>query len=117
MVTFDINGARVAFDEKMDNYNSIRTLFKNQAEYACDNFKNYCLDNMLTLKDLSEKSLEIGMDNIESTIKKGVETLVDYNILTIDINTFKECYCEKYLNYQRMFNNAMKQTKTKSKKK
>ena len=116
MVTFDINGAIVEFDEKTDNYNSIRKSFKNQAEYARDNFKNYCLNNILTLKDLSEKSLEIGMYNIESTIKKGVETLVGYNLITIDINTFKECYCEKYLNYQRMFNNTIKQTKTKSKK-
>ena len=110
MVTFDINGAIVEFDEKTDNYNSIRKSFKNQAEYARDNFKNYCLNNILTLKDLSEKSLEIGMYNI------GVETLVGYNLITIDINTFKECYCEKYLNYQRMFNNTIKQTKTKSKK-
>ena len=116
MVTFDINGAIVEFDEKTDNYNSIRKSLKNQAEYARDNFKNYCLNNILTLKDLSEKSLEIGMYNIESTIKKGVETLVGYNLITIDINTFKECYCEKYLNYQRMFNNTIKQTKTKSKK-
>ena len=97
MVTFDINVDIVEFDEKTDNYNSIRKSFKNQAEYARDNFKNYCLDNILTLKDLSEKSLEIGMYNIESTIKKGVETLVGYNLITIDINTFKECYCEKYL--------------------
>ena len=103
MVTFDINGAIVEFDEKTDNYNSIRKSFKNQAEYARDNFKNYCLNNILTLKDLSEKSLEIGMYNIESTIKKGVETLVGYNLI-------------KYLNYKRMFNNTIKQTKTKSKK-
>ena len=34
MVTFDINGAIIEFDEKMDNYNSIRKTFKNQAEYA-----------------------------------------------------------------------------------
>ena len=34
MVTFDINGAIVEFDEKTDNYNSIRKSFKNQAEYA-----------------------------------------------------------------------------------
>ena len=39
MVTFDINGAIVEFDEKTDNYNSIRKSFKNQAEYARDNFK------------------------------------------------------------------------------
>ena len=34
MVTFDINGAIVEFDEKTDNYNSIRKSFKNHAEYA-----------------------------------------------------------------------------------
>lgn len=116
MVTFDINGAIVEFDEKMDNYNSVRKSFKNQAEYVRDNFKNYCLNNISTLNDLSEKSLEFGIDSIESSIKKGVETLVAYNLITIDINTFKECYCEKYLNFKRMFNNTIKQTKTKSKK-
>ena len=39
MVTFDINGAIIEFDEKMDNYNSIRKTFKNQAEYASNNLK------------------------------------------------------------------------------
>lgn len=116
MVTFDINGAVVEFDEKMNNYNSIRKLFKNQAEKNSEDFKNYCLDNILTLKDFSEKSLEIGLNNIEKSIKKGVETIISYNLITIDINTFKESYCEKYLNYQRMFNNTIKQSKTKSKK-
>ena len=116
MVTFDINGAVVEFDEKMNNYNSIRKLFKNQAEKNSEDFKNYCLDNILTLKDFSEKSLEIGLNSIEKSIKKGVETIISYNLITIDINTFKESYCEKYLNYQRMFNNITKQSKTKSKK-
>ena len=116
MVTFDINGAIVEFDEKMNNYNSIRKSFKNQAEKNSENFKNYCLDNILTLKDLSENSLEIGLNNIEKSIKKGVETIISYNLITIDINTFKESYCEKYLSYQRMFNNTIKQSRTKSKK-
>lgn len=116
MVTFDINGAIVEFDEKMHNYNSIRTTFKSQAENYSESFKNYCLENILTLKDLSENSLEIGINNIENSIKKGVEMLVGYNLITIDRDTFKETYCEKYLNYQRMFNNLMKQTKTKGKK-
>ena len=116
MVTFDINGAIVEFDEKMDNYNSIRKSFKSQAENYSKDFKNYCLDNILTLKDLSENSLEISLNYIENSIKKGVETIVGYNLITIDINTFKETYCVKYLNYQRMFNNLIKQTKTKSKK-
>ena len=116
MVTFDINGAIVEFDEKMDNYNSIRKSFKSQAENYSKDFKNYCLDNILTLKDLSENSLEISLNYIENSIKKGVETIVGYNLITIDINTFKETYCVKYLNYQRMFNNLIKQTKTKGKK-
>lgn len=116
MVTFDINGAVVEFDEKMDNYNTIRRLFKNQAEKNSENFKNYCLDNILTLKDLSENSLEVGLNFIEESIKKGVETIISYNLITIDINTFKETYCEKYLNYQRLFNNIIKQSRAKSKK-
>ena len=65
---------------------------------------------------MSENSLEISLNYIENSIKKGVETIVGYNLITIDINTFKETYCVKYLNYQRMFNNLIKQTKTKSKK-
>jgi len=116
MITFDINGSIVEFDEKMNNYNSIRKSFKNQARESSENFKNYCLNNMSTLKDLSENSLDIGINSIEKSIKKGVETLVSYNLITIDINTFKESYCQKYLNYQRMFNNTIKQTKTKGKK-
>ena len=116
MVTFDINGAVVEFDEKMDNYNTIRRLFKNQAEKNSENFKSYCLDNILTLKDLSENSLEVGLNFIEESIKKGVETIISYNLITIDINTFKETYCEKYLNYQRLFNNIIKQSRAKSKK-
>ena len=116
MVTFDINGAVVEFDEKMDNYNTIRRLFKNQAEKNSENFKNYCLDNILTLKDLSENSVEVALNIIEESIKKGVETIISYNLITIDINTFKETYCEKYLNYQRLFNNVIKQSRAKSKK-
>ena len=116
MITFDINGAIVEFDEKMDNYNSIRKTFKNQAEENSENGKNYCLENLSTLKDLSEKSLEIGINYIENSIKTGVETLVGYKLITIDRNTFKESYCKKYLDYQRLFNNTIKQTKTKSKK-
>ena len=52
MVTFDINGAIIEKKKKMDNYNSIRKTFKNQAEYASNNFKNYCLNNISTLNDL-----------------------------------------------------------------
>lgn len=117
MVEFDINGEIVIFDEKMNNYNSIRKTFKNQAQYSSEYFRNYCLENILTLKELSENSLHIGINNIENAIKKGVEILVSYDLITVDISTFREVYCDKYLNYQRLFNNIIKQiTSTKSKK-
>ncbi len=116
MVTFDINGAIVEFDERMNNYNSIRKSFKNQAQESKDNFTNYCINNISTLKELSDKSLEFGNENIDLAIKKGIESLVSYNLITIDMSTFKESYCDKYLNYQRLFNNLIKQTSGKSKK-
>ena len=39
MVAFDINGAIVEFDEKMNNYNSIRKLFKNQKNSSMIDFE------------------------------------------------------------------------------
>ena len=57
MVTFDINGAIVEFDEKTDNYNSIRKSFKNQAEYARDNFKNMTNVFVSTVWNEVEKTL------------------------------------------------------------
>ena len=43
MSKFDINGAIIEFDEKMDNYNAIRKLFKEQAISLSNEFEDYSL--------------------------------------------------------------------------
>ena len=106
MITFDINGAIIKFDEKRDNYNRIRNEFKDYGSEASEKFKNYCLDNSANMRRLNEKQLEYGENLINEAIRKGVETIVNYNIITIDYNLFKEIYCEKYLDFERLFNNA-----------
>ena len=58
MVTFDINGAIIKFDEKRDNYNFIRKNFKEYASEASKSFKSYCLKNISSNKHLNEKHLE-----------------------------------------------------------
>lgn len=109
MVTFDINGAIVEFDEKMDNYNSIRRSFKYLAIELSNEFEDYCLNNVQSLKQLSDIALNKGLENIEEAIKKGVETIVSYDVITIDRGIFKEVYCKNYLNYTRLFNNLNKE--------
>ncbi|MGL5347206.1 MAG: kinase [Peptostreptococcaceae bacterium] len=110
MVTFDINGAMVEFDEKMDNYNSIRRSFKYLAIELSNEFENYCINNAQSLRQLSDISLNKGLENIEEAIKKGVETIVSYDVITIDRDIFKDAYCKNYLNYTRLFNNLNKET-------
>ena len=89
MITFDINGAIIKFDEKRDNYNTIRKNFKEYGEDAAKSFEKYCLDNITSNKHLNEKHLEFGNNLIKEIIRKGVETIVGYNIITIDFNLFK----------------------------
>ena len=110
MITFDINGAVIEFDEKMDNYNSIRRSLKMQAIELSNEFEDYCNNNIQSLKQLSDKGLEYGLEYIESAIKKGVETIVSYDVITIDTAIFREVYCKEYLNYERLFNNLNKET-------
>ena len=57
MITFDINGAIIKFDEKRDNYNTIRKNFKEYGEDAAKSFEKYCLDNITSNKHLNEKHL------------------------------------------------------------
>ena len=109
MITFDINGAIVEFDDTMDNYNSIRKQFQTYAFNISNQFEEDCLNNAHTIKQISEQALEIGEGLIDSIIKKGVETIVTYRVITIDFNIFKEQYCKKYLDYARLFNNLMKE--------
>ncbi|MBO3445860.1 hypothetical protein, partial [Clostridium sp. CCUG 7971] len=109
MSKFDINGAIIEFDEKMDNYNEIRRKFKIYANDASKSFEENCLGNIKNIKELSENGLKIGTDIIEEVLKKGVETIVSFDIITIDLNTFKEIYCKRYLDYERLFNNLNKE--------
>ncbi|MGL5316048.1 MAG: kinase, partial [Peptostreptococcaceae bacterium] len=56
------------------------------------------------------KGLNYGTQYIETAIKKGVETIVNYGVITIDTTIFREQYCKEYLNYERLFNNLNKET-------
>lgn len=106
MITFDINGAIIKFDEKRDEYNTIRKNFKLYGDECSKQFMDYCLDSVTNTRHISEKHLEYGQNLVCEVIRKGVETLVGYNIITIDFNLFKELYCNKYLDFQRLFNNV-----------
>ena len=102
MVTFDVNGAIIKFDEKRDNYNTIRKSFIEYGNEASQLFKDYCLDNITNIRQINEKYLEYGQNIINDAIRKGVETIVNYNIITIDFNLFKEIYCNKYLDFEKL---------------
>lgn len=108
MSKFDINGAIIEFDEKMDNYNSIRKLFKEQAISLSNEFKNKSLNEYNSLKKIRENCLSLGLYFIEEAIKIGVETLINYGVITIDTKTFEENFCKKYLIYEKIFNNLNK---------
>lgn len=109
MITFDINGAVVEFDEKMDNYNTIRKTFKFYANESSKRFEEDCLKNIKSKKQLSDNGLDMGIKFIEVGLKKAIETIVSFDIITIDFEIFKNSYCEKYLNYERLFNNLNKE--------
>lgn len=109
MVSFDINGAIIEFDEKIYNYNSIRKKFMLDGEEISNEFEDFCLNNVLTLNQVYDKCIHKGREYIESALRKGVETIVNYGIITIDINTFKEVYCKNYINFDRLFNNLEKE--------
>jgi len=53
----------------------------------------------------SEKCLDMGMEHIEIGLKKAIETIVSFDIITIDLGIFRSTYYDKYLNYERLFNN------------
>lgn len=109
MITFDINGAIVEFDEKQENYNTIRKEFKEHAIEISEYFYEESLDSMRTIKQISEKALSIGEKYINEGLKKGVETIISYGVVTIDVNLFEEIYCKKYLDFKRLFNNLNKE--------
>lgn len=108
MISFDINGAIIEFDEKMNNYNNIRKFFKSYALDKSSEFEEESLNKIQTIKQISEKCLLLGEKIIDEAIKKGVENIVKYDVITIDSNIFKENYCEKYLDFTRLLNNFSK---------
>lgn len=108
MISFDINGSIIKFDEKRENYNEIRKKFQLYGEECSKDFTKYCLEGVTNRRHINEKYLEHGQTLIDEVIKKGVESLIEYNIMTIDFNSFKNMYCNKYLDFQRLFNNVTK---------
>ncbi len=103
MVSFDINGSIIKFDEKREEYNTIRKNFKEYGEEYRDIFVKYCLENVTNIRQINGKHLEYAQNMTDEVIRKGVETLIRYNILTIDFDLFKENYCKKYLNFEKYF--------------
>ncbi|WP_027702107.1 hypothetical protein [Metaclostridioides mangenotii] len=108
MITFDINDANIKFDVQMENYNAIRKLFKFRAIEESKKFKDDCMKNFHSLKQISERGLKLGDKYLTEAFKLGVETIVGYEIITIDVDTFKDIYCDKYLDFYRLFNNYNK---------
>ncbi|WP_131072648.1 kinase [Clostridioides difficile] len=108
MITFDVNGAIIRFDDTKNNYNKIRKIFKLYALEISKNFERDCLNSFQNLKQISDRGLSLGEKYIEESFKKGIETIVSFGIITIDIDTFKSVYCEKYLEFKRLFNNLNK---------
>ena len=109
MITFDINGAIIKFDEQRDNYNTIRKIFLEYARKARKEFQEYCDENLTTFRQLNDKYLVFCERLIDEGIKKGVEILVSYNVIVVDFNIFKEKYCEKYFDFKPIFNNFLKE--------
>lgn len=91
-----------------NNYNKIRKIFKLYALEISKNFERDCLNSFQNLKQISDRGLSLGEKYIEESFKKGIETIVSFGIITIDIDTFKSVYCEKYLDFKRLFNNLNK---------
>src|SRR5690625_4088987 len=99
MITFDINGSIVEFDVYMDNYNKIRKQFDIYAKDSVSIFNDNLIDNIINLNDLHKKSLELGNELIDSILKKGIKTLIEYKLITVDIDIFKNIYFKKYFDF------------------
>lgn len=109
MIVFDINGAIIKFDERRDNYNSIRKEFLHYARKARFEFKDYCNKNITSLRQINDNYLIFADKIIDEAIKKGIEILISYNVIVVDFNIFKENYCNKYFDFKRVFNNIIKE--------
>jgi hypothetical protein len=104
---FDINGAIIEFSEEKVRYNNIRKEFLNNASLYKNQFREE-FSKKQTSKDINEMGLNLCREYIDNCIKKGVEIVVNYGIITIDIHLFTQNYCLKYLNYHEVFKNLSK---------
>lgn len=104
---FDINGSIIKFSEEKVRYNKIRKEFLSQANKYKVQFKKEFTTNH-KFKDISEIGLNLFENYIGNCIKKGVEIVVNYGIITLDINLFTQNYCLKYLNNSNIFRNISK---------
>ena len=100
---FDINGSIIIFSEEKVRYNSIRKEFLKQAKNYSEGFIKEFGKNYKT-KDLNEVGIKLYELYIGNCIKKGVEIIVNYGIITLDVNLFTKNYCNKYVNLQNLKN-------------
>ncbi|MFI3210733.1 MAG: kinase [Peptostreptococcaceae bacterium] len=113
---FDINGAKVQFDEKRHNYNLIRKEFKFFAKKSKDYFINESVNSTNNLTILKENSLYIYKDIISKSLNKSIETIVNYRLITIDKKTFEDVYANKYIFFEKSLNNKVKSLMQRGKK-
>lgn len=113
---FDINGAKVEFNEKKHNYNLIRREFKFFANNSKNDFNENMINTTINLNELLEKSLKLYNEYLELGLRKSIESIIEYKLITIDKNTFKNEYCTKYLTFERILNNKIKNLNQKGKK-
>ena len=116
MTLFDINGAQINFDEKLINYNAIRNEFMYYSKDSLEKYNKEC-QNIKNIKQLNNYYLDYGNDLILVGIRKGVEAIISYGVMTVDVDIFKDKYCKKYLNFERIYNNTIKEISNISKNK
>lgn len=95
MIKFDINTAIIEFEEEMINYNEIRKQFKIGAKKCSDGFQKNSLKKMCSSKELIDYASIICESYLDEAIIKGVEVIVGYKVITIDVETFRDKYCTK----------------------
>ncbi|MEG2786198.1 MAG: kinase [Romboutsia sp.] len=104
---FDINGSIIKFEEEKIRYNKIRKEFLSQASKYKIQFKKEFTTNY-KFKDIDEVGLKLFESYVGECVKKGVEIVVNYGIITLDINLFTQNYCLKYLKNSNVFKNILK---------
>ncbi|MDR0880896.1 MAG: kinase [Clostridioides sp.] len=115
MDVFDINGAIIKFDSQMENYNGVRKMFEIRAREAKMDFVRECMKSYNSVKQIADKAYSLAEKYIEPAFKLGVEEIVEFEVMTIDVYTFKSRYCDKYIDSKRLFSNYNKRYLTQNK--